>query len=103
LGTHFKFNCTRCRYTATVSGGLDYGMVAVVQTKICLDCRELVDVLIGARDKVGDKTGAPERDAEMNLCPLCQGKQLETWPETRPCPRCNKPMQDNGELVEMWD
>ena len=59
MGAKYLFSCNKCGYEASVSGGIDYGFVAVVQTMICHDCHKFVDVLIGSRGVVG-KTGDPE-------------------------------------------
>lgn len=40
----FHFECARCRYRASVTGGQDRGVHAYVQTVLCRDCRKLYDV-----------------------------------------------------------
>ena len=63
MGEEYLFRCNQCSYEAFISGGLDFGFVAVTHTMICHDCRKLVDVLIGSRGVVG-KTGDPEIDPD---------------------------------------
>jgi hypothetical protein len=51
-----------------VSGGRDVGMVAVVRTMTCNDCKEVVDVLIGRYGESGP-IGDPDYDADLNIFP----------------------------------
>jgi hypothetical protein len=101
MGSRYLFTCPNCQYSAEVSGGEDYGFVAVVQTMICRDCQELVDVLVGQRGTVGP-TGDPEYDKDLNLCPQCRKENLRPWSTDRPCPRCGTSM-DQEELRILWD
>ena len=103
MGKIFEYKCGQCEYTASVSGGRGVGMTAVVQTMICLDCKELVDVLIG-RFGIDGPTGDPDFDNDLNLCPECRGSQVRPWSKKRPCPRCGERMSkpDNG-LITLWD
>lgn len=82
MGTSYQFLCP-CGYGAIVSGGLDYGFVAVVRTMVCLDCRKVVDVLVGAYGEEG-KTGAPEYDRDIGRCPECGGTNIRSWPREKP-------------------
>ena len=102
MGTLKRFDCPACGYSACVSGGLDYGFMTVVQTMICEDCRDVVDVLVGQMGHVGP-TGDPEYDARLNLCPECRGIRLSAWVNERPCPRCAEPMTESSEPVANWD
>jgi uncharacterized paraquat-inducible protein A len=102
MGTWSKFDCKKCGYTVNVSGGKDFGMVAVVQTMICNDCKELVDVLIGRCGETG-KSGDIEYDKDLDVCPECRGTNLSTWSaSTRSCPRCRQKL-NKGQVVAMWD
>ncbi len=47
MGSRYLFSCNKCDHLSEVSGGKDCGMMAVVQTMVCQDCADLVDVLIG--------------------------------------------------------
>ena len=101
MGTRIQFTCEHCGYATQVSGGKDYGMVAVVETMTCRDCRELVDVLIGRQGEVGP-TGEPDFDRDLGLCPACLGKNVAAWGASRPCPKCDGRMA-RGEIIAMWD
>ena len=102
MGTWTKFECESCGYTAEVSGGKDCGMVAVVQTMTCVQCKVLVDVLVGRCGEVG-RTGDLEYDKDLDMCPNCRCVDLSDWnATTRPCPICNQRM-NKGQIVAMWD
>ena len=53
MGTTYDFTCQACKYTAHISGGRGVGMIAVVHTMSCRDCRALVDVLTGRQGEDG--------------------------------------------------
>ena len=101
MGEEYSFKCDKCGYEAFVSGGMDFGFVAVTQTMVCYDCHKLVDVLIGSCGVVG-KTGDPEIDPVIGLCPDCNGKNVSVWEESGPCLKCGGTMI-KGELVLLWD
>lgn len=75
MGTKYTFDCPDCDYSAIVSDKRDCGMVAIVQTMVCEDCQELVDVLIGCCGKNGP-TGDPDYDQDLGVCPDCQGQHF---------------------------
>ena len=85
-----------------VSGGRDVGMVAVVRTMTCKDCKELVDVLIGRYGKSGS-TGDPEYDDDLDICPECRGRNVRLWPKRHPCPQCDGVMKKERGLDMQWD
>ena len=101
MGSQFEFTCGGCGYRAEVAGGKDAGMMAVLQTMTCHDCKDLVDVLIGQYGEDGP-IGDPELDKRLGSCPRCGGKKVVPWDELRPCPRCDSKMTQ-GELIIMWD
>lgn len=103
MGQLFEFKCTDCGYTATVSGGLDYGRFAVVRTMICQSCREIVDVQVGVYGQVGARSGDPKLDAEMNRCPACQRQNVLPWKESDSCPKCGGDMAAGEDAVVCWD
>ena len=103
MGQAFEFKCLQCDYKVTVSGGLDCGMVAVVRTMRCDACREIVDVLVGSRGRVGAMTGDAETDANMNRCPCCRGQALQPWQETDGCPKCGGQVERSEDAVFLWD
>lgn len=91
MGTKYEFRCKECAYAATVSGGLDCGLVAVVRTMVCEDCKEIVDVLVGKYGEEGP-TGDPAYDKDLNVCPICQRRRVRPWSVSRSCPRCSTHM-----------
>ena len=101
MGCKYELKCEGCGYSAVVSGGKDVGMVAVVQTMTCHDCKDLVDVLIGRYGEEGPIDDAVSAH-ELGSCPECGGKKVVPWDETRPCPSCGTQMVP-GELAVMWD
>jgi hypothetical protein len=102
VGTSYEFVCTKCGYTAEVSGGRDYGMMAVIRTMICDPCKELVEVRIGRYGKDGP-TGDPEFDKQLGLCPVCDSATVRPWPRHRPCPKCGGRMTKDANSSIMWD
>ena len=102
MGTAYNFTCSKCGYSATVSGGRDVGMVAVVRTMICDDCEEVVDVLIGRYGEDGS-TGDPEYDADLGICPECRGRNLRSWSRRHPCPKCDGDMNKDDGFEMLWD
>lgn len=103
MGTKQTFDCPDCGYSTIVSGGRDYGMVAVVQTMVCGDCQDLVDVLIG-REFIDGPTGDPKYDKDLGVCPDCHGHNVTPWPKEHPCPRCKSIMVIDPDGLEMlWD
>ena len=103
MGRNYKYHCTNCEYSVTTSGKRDVGMIAVVKTMICEDCKEAVDVRIGSYGKNG-RTGDPELDKRLNICPLCDRSNLKSWPRQHPCPKCqSKMVRDKNDPFVLWD
>jgi uncharacterized paraquat-inducible protein A len=102
MGTKYGFQCPKCGYKAIVSGGRDYGFVAVIRTMICVDCNDLVDVVIGREGNDGP-TGNVEYDKNLNSCPKCRGLNVYSWSAKRSCPRCKEKMVRSKEAVLLWD
>jgi hypothetical protein len=102
LGTKYDVRCETCGYRAVVSGGKDVGMITVVQTMTCDDCKDLVDVIIG---RFGEKDPVEDYDLDVELgaCPQCGGTKVVPWDVARPCPRCRSEMIPGATVVEMWD
>ncbi|HXT11334.1 MAG TPA: hypothetical protein VN873_07205 [Candidatus Angelobacter sp.] len=46
MGRSYFFECSKCGYNATVSGGADAGYEFAVQTAACRDCRVLFDSVV---------------------------------------------------------
>jgi hypothetical protein len=103
MGKKFEFRCRDCGYTTTVSGGLDYGMMAVVRTMACDDCEEIVDVLVGKYGQEGP-TGDPGYDKNLNVCPNCHRRRVHPWSASRDCPKCGAPMKLSHDSPQvLWD
>lgn len=102
MGHSYIFNCPECSYSAEVSDGLDYGWFAVIRTMTCRDCRELVEVCIGKNGLIGP-TGDPEYDRKIGICPECKGDNVQPWPDSHPCPRCEGSMTTDGVITILWD
>jgi len=103
MGTRYEFRCRACGYSTTVSGGLDHGMVAVVRTMTCDDCKEVVDVLVGKYGQEGP-TGDPSYDKDLRVCPNCSRRRVRAWDVGRSCPRCGSPMTlAHDSPTVLWD
>lgn len=102
MGSIFRFICPHCNYSADVSGGLDGGMIAMTRTMTCVDCMELVDVLVGQCGKIGP-SGNPDYDMDLDICPKCKGHNIYRWPIYHPCPRCHEYMTKDDQLLILWD
>jgi len=85
-----------------VSGRRDCGMVAVVQTMVCQDCEQLVDVLIGRCGQDGP-TGDPDYDVRLGRCPDCGGHDVRPWDNEHLCPRCNRATMQQEGFQMLWD
>ena len=49
MGRSYLFECSKCGYKASVSGGADNGLLFGVQTAVCRDCRNLFDSVVRLR------------------------------------------------------
>ena len=101
MGTKYLFKCNSCEYTANISGGKDFGFVAVVQTMTCENCNKLVDVLVGRYGKVG-KTEDAEFNKALGICPKCGDSDVVKWDKRKSCPKCEGKMI-KGEETMLWD
>jgi len=103
MGTKYLFRCSECGYQAIVSDGEDRGFFSVVRTMECLDCRELVDVLIGAYGEKGKKTGNSDLDKLYEICPKCKCSRVSIWDKSKPCPKCREKMRQDPDFGCDWD
>lgn len=62
MGRSYWFECAKCGYRATISGGPDRGANVFVQTIICQDCKQLYDALT--------KWRVPDEPPALGLKPL---------------------------------
>ena len=94
MGTSYSFKCTRCGYSATLSGGDDQGMVVRTTTIVCRTCIELYDVVTGELE-----------DGFMKIpirCPKVKKHIVEKWEDPGACPKCGGIMENQGSCID-WD
>jgi ribosomal protein L37AE/L43A len=109
MGQKLTYKCKKCGYSTMTSAGLDWGFLAVVETHICLNCKEVVDVLVGEQGKVFEK--GKDKKAQFGslkdfyTCPECRGTAIEKWDaDIRPCPKCDGRLEKDESAGEMlWD
>jgi hypothetical protein len=132
MGRSYLFECSKCGYQATVSGGADTGFEFCVQTAACRDCRILLDCVV--RLRVADKglvsdfqrvrlrkvePEPPTLEAALNRlppgagkfkwvsfklrCPVSPMHRLRAWNEPGKCPRCGNFMEKNALPFRHWD
>lgn len=100
MGRLYEFGCGQCGYQAEVSGGEDAGFLLVTRTMTCLDCKEVVDVVVGE-----SQPGSLGSDIHiLGRCPLCRHLRVVPWPNSRPRPKCGGTIKklDTGRVV-FWD
>ena len=103
MGKWYLFKCDNCEYAARVSGGKDRGFHAFVETKVCGDCRKLVDVVVGLANKMSGPLAQTE-DGNTGRCSFCKGCNIRKWdPAESACPRCEGKMVRSEEDVWFWD
>jgi len=126
VGKTHQFECLLCHYRAKVSGGADSGVHCEVQTVVCRDCRELMDVFTKVRRREGAEKKIkfpaffrPEippvilRDGSIKTpwvwqkfplaCPAGAKHFVEAWNDPGRCPRCGNFMEKNGFPTKIWD
>ena len=118
MGTVYEFICESCGYQARVCGGRDRGFYAIVETMICHDCCELVDVPVGDTRSPAVKLLKgeieieefrklmPEYEAKnkerFGHCPQCKGMNVSRWEDSQLCPKCGGHMI-RGKFLAYWD
>jgi len=126
MGRTYYFECSYCHYRAKISGGTDSGVHCEVQTIVCRDCRELLDVFTKVRRRAGAREAIkfpgffrPEippvilRDGKSGArlvwqefilaCPVVSKHAVEAWNDPGRCPRCGNFMEKAGLPVRLWD
>ena len=126
MGRTYEFECPHCFYRAKVSGGADSGVHCEVQTVVCRDCRELMDVFTKVRRREGAPktikfpgffrpeippailsggTAGPRWVWEKckPACPVEPKHQVEVWKNPGRCPRCGTFLEKNGLPFRLWD
>lgn len=101
MGTWCNFKCRNCGYSRSLSGGRDRGFDVEVETRRCLDCNELSDVIIGATPDMGAGI-ADEIAPKIGRCAYCKGKNTVPWKAPWVCPRCGRQMQVTA-CDTLWD
>ena len=97
MGKGFEFKCSSpgCGYEAMVSGGKDMGFCGEVETMVCLDCKELMDVLTAA---------APDLKPVERKCDECGGKNLKVFQLGKTgCPKCGGKLDRDEDSMVLWD
>ena len=126
MGRTYHFECSHCHYRAKVSGGADSGVHCEVQTVVCRDCRELLDVFTKVRRRAdaspkikfpaffrpeippvilrdGSKGGRLVWHKFKPACPANPEHFVEIWNDPGRCPRCGNFMEKNGLPFRLWD
>jgi hypothetical protein len=125
VGKTFHFECPLCQYRAKVSGGADAGLHCAVQTVLCRDCRELLDVFTRRRHAAGAdaknkfpgffrpeipptvlRDGKKTRLVWQEFAPACPHEPkhfVEVWKDPGRCPRCGCYMEKQGLAFRVWD
>ncbi len=104
MGGIYVFECEKCKYEARVAGGRDSGFLINTQTKICPDCRQLVDVVTGIIPGVymTEKKKLELTEAKGS-CPECGKRKFLLW-KARACPKCGGKMKKAcADPVLYWD
>ncbi len=76
MGKKFSFQCKKCGYAVDeICGGIENGMLITLETHICLDCKELVDI---ESDDFRRELNLEmyENNPLDQTCSHCQGRQV---------------------------
>lgn len=94
-GCHYKCTNADCGYEAAISGGRDWGFCGAVESMVCLDCKELMDVLTAP---------VPDLTPIQPTCEECEGTNLRkfVYGRTR-CPKCKATLKRDDDSHYMWD
>lgn len=93
MGTLVDAKCDNCGYAKEKISfpGRDRGFVAICESMICLDEKELFNITVGyEHNSRFQKLLKQNPNIESNLgkCPSCHGTNLESW--HRQCPKCGE-------------
>lgn len=102
MGTSYRYECSRCSYSAQVCGGFDRGFEVFVVTATCPQCRELDDLALEPevwRQCVGPDAKIPD-DLKLK-CSVDRSHQPVRWEGD--CPRCQAKLDRDPNFVFDWD
>ena len=97
MGSAYSYKCTNseCGYETTISGGKDFGFCGEVESMVCLDCKELMNVLIAP---------APKLKPIEPRCDECKGQNLKKFYSGRTrCPKCGSRLEKDPNSDILWD
>jgi predicted nucleic acid-binding Zn ribbon protein len=97
MGSAYSYKCTNsdCGHEATISGGKDCGFLGEVESMVCLDCKELMDVLVAP---------APKLKPIEPRCDECKGQNLKKfYPGRTGCPKCGSKIKRDPSTLVRWD
>ena len=116
MGRSYLFECAKCGYQASVSGGADSGSEFCVQTATCRDCRALLDCVVRLRvPDAGLKIPSElQRLPPLSTkkfkwvsfkirCPVSPAHRVHAWNEPGKCPRCGNYLDKNALPFRYWD
>jgi len=86
-----KYKCNACGYSADVWDGPDAALIATVDTRHCLGCKNLVEVPIEFHGGglIGNQDAEP---SFLNRCPDCNSTNVKPWDAKHSCPKCGEHM-----------
>jgi len=101
MGNAYECKCTNptCGYKSIVSGGKKLGMFNELETMVCLDCKELIEVEIAqtAPTKTGFK-------AVKKKCEECGSGNLKKFYKGKTqCPKCGGKLTLRHNAWVLWD
>lgn len=132
MGRSYVFECPKCTFKATVSGGADSGLDCSVETISCRDCRRLYDAVTRLRvpaknnglnnggirlgravesppvfdQLVGQlpfQASAPFQWTEFPLrCPVSHRHNVQRWTDPGKCPVCGSFLEKAGLPFRLW-
>lgn len=102
MGSIYRYNCTSCKYKVKVSGGKDRGFEIFTETKVCLNCKEVMDVGTDVVKGMKSATKIKRSLAKSKpRCPECGSVKIKPW-EDCTCPKCGGKMK-KGARAYFWD
>ena len=111
MGLLYQYKCKECNYNVQSPSDIDYGMMAVVEPHICLDCKIVTLASIGLYGDIYrphiDKFSifSKKEIKTFYKCEEYNGGNIKPWSKyNRRCPKCPGRMKkDEDALIECWD